>query len=87
MIQEIKSYMRVDEAHDDVLINSLIKSAEIYLENAGVEVKYEVELYKVAIQMLVLHWYENREIVGKADRLTFALDNILTQLIYCYEVE
>ena len=54
--------------------------------NAGVK-NFENDLYKLAIKMLVLHWYENREVIGNANKLSFSLDNIITQLKYCYEVE
>ena len=86
MLQEIKEYMRIDEDYDDLLICTLIKSAETYLYNSGVKETYPNELYCLAIKMLVLHWYENREVIGETKRLSFSLDNIITQLIYCYEV-
>ena len=86
MLEEIKNYMRIDEDYDDNLINSLIESANRYMVNAGVK-NFENDLYKLAIKMLVLHWYENREVIGEAKKLAFSLDNIITQLQYCYEVE
>lgn len=86
MLEEIKNYMRIDEDYDDNLINSLIEAANLYMINAGVK-KFENDLYKLAIKMLVLHWYDNREVIGEAKKLAFSLDNIITQLQYCYEVE
>ena len=86
MLEEIKEYMRIDEDYDDFLIQMLIISAEKYLYNAGVKETYSNELYCLAIKMLVLHWYDNREIIGEAKKLAFSLDNIITQLTYCYEV-
>ena len=86
MLEEIKNYMRIDEDYDDNLINSLIEAANLYMLNAGVK-NTENDLYKLAIKMLVLHWYENREVIGEAKKLAFSLDNIITQLQYCYEVE
>ena len=86
MLEEIKNYMRIDEDYDDNLINSLIEAANLYMVNAGVK-SFENDLYKLAIKMLVLHWYENREVIGEAKKLAFSLDNIITQLQYCYEVE
>ena len=53
-----------------------------YLKNAGCVVT-EGELYNLAIKILVSHWYENREVLGKADRLAHSLDSIITQLKYC----
>ena len=86
MLQEIKEYMRIDEDYEDLLIQTLITSAETYLSNAGVIVDYENSLYKLAVKMLVLHWYENREVIGDAKKLSYSLDSIITQLVYSYEV-
>ena len=86
MLEEIKNYMRIDDDVEDNLINSLIEAANLYMVNAGVK-NFENDLYKLAIKMLVLHWYENREVIGEAKKLAFSLDNIITQLQYCYEVE
>ena len=85
MLEEIKNYMRIDEDYDDNLISSLIEAANLYMVNAGVK-NFKKDLYKLAIKMLVLHWYENREVIGEAKKLAFSLDNIITQLQYCYEV-
>ena len=54
------------------------------LQNAGIKKDYQNELYNLAIKLLVIHWYENREIVGSANKLAFSLENIITQLQYCY---
>lgn len=85
--EEIKNYLRIDEDYDDALIQTLIKSAENYISNSGVCVSYEVELYSLAIKMLVLHWYENREVFGSSEQIPFGLDNIIIQLKYCYEAK
>ena len=88
MLEEIKNYMRIDEDYDDNLINSLIEAANIYMVNAGVK-NLENDLYKLAIKMLVLHWYENRDVVligSISKNLEFTMKNIITQLQYCYEV-
>ena len=88
MLEEIKNYMRIDENYDDNLINSLIEAANLYMVNAGVK-NFENDLYKLAIKMLVLHWYENRDIVligSISKNLEFTMKNIITQLQYCYEV-
>lgn len=87
MLQEIKNYARLDIDEDDILLNSLIESAELYLKNAGVK-NTKDDLYFLALKMLVLHWYENREsvLVGSiSKKLEFSLSNIITQLTYCYE--
>lgn len=84
MLEKIKEYLKIDSNDEDVTVQALITSAELYLKNAGVLEDYQNELYDLAIKMLVLHWYENREIVGNAKKMAFSLDNIITQLQYCY---
>ena len=83
-LDELKLYLRVDIEDDDTLIAALQKSAEEYLENAGVTKDYSKELYKLAIKLLVSHWYENRDVQSEkaAAKLSFSLDTIITQLKY-----
>ena len=84
MLEQIKDYMKIDSSDEDLVITALITSAETYLQNAGIKKDYQNELYNLAIKLLVIHWYENREVVGNAGKLAFSLDNIITQLQYCY---
>ena len=84
MLEKIKEYLKIDSNDEDITVQALITSAELYLKNAGVLEDYQNELYDLAIKMLVLHWYENREIIGNAQKMAFSLDNIITQLQYCY---
>lgn len=81
-IEEIKLYLRIDHTEEDGLLEGLLSSAIEYLKNAGCIVT-EGDLYNLAIKILVSHWYENREVVGKADSLSYSLDSIITQLKYC----
>ncbi len=82
LLEELKLYLRIDHTDEDGLLNGLLSSATGYLKNAGCVVT-EGELYDLAIKILVSHWYENREVVGKADKLAYSLDSIITQLKYC----
>ncbi|MFS8540648.1 MAG: head-tail connector protein [Tissierellales bacterium] len=82
-LEELKNWLRIDDVIDEDLIVGLHIAAEQYLRNAGVLVDYNSELYKLAIKLLVTHWYENREPTGKADKLEFSLNSIITQLKYC----
>ena len=86
MLDNIKDYMKIDSSDEDLVITALITSAETYLQNAGIKKDYQNELYNQAIKLLVIHWYENREIFGSANKLAFSLENIITQLQYCYQV-
>jgi uncharacterized phage protein (predicted DNA packaging) len=81
MLEHVKQYLRIDGADDDSLLNSLILAAETFIKNAtGKDVDELKDLHKLAVSLLVVHWYENREIVGKADKLAFSLDSILFQI-------
>ena len=81
-IDELKLFLRLDGTEEDLLILGLQAASEEYLLNAGVYKDYTKFLYILAIKMLVGHWYENRSIVGKADKLAFSLDTMILQLKY-----
>ena len=80
---EVLLHLRIDDDMETQYINDLISAAKIFLSNAGVNEQLESNLYKLAIKILVAHWYENREVAGKADKLAYSLDSIITQLKYC----
>ena len=81
-LAELKLFMRIDGEDEDVFIQGLQYAAEEYMKNAGVIKDYDKFLYALAIKMLVGHWYENRSVVGKADKLAFSLDSMIIQLKY-----
>lgn len=84
-LEELKLFLRVDNPEDDVLVQSLQMSAEEYLKNAGIRKDYSKELYKLAVKILVSHYYENRavETIGKnVSKIAYGLDTILIQLKY-----
>ena len=81
-LEELKLFLKVDSEDDDILIGSLQLAAEEYMDNAGITKNYLKELYKLSIKLLVGHWYENREVIGKADKLAFSLGSMIIQLRY-----
>lgn len=84
-LQELKLFLKLDDNEEDVLIQSLQLAAEEHMSNAGVIKNYSKELYKLAIKMLVSHWYENREVemIGKnVSKIAFGIDTIIIQLKY-----
>ena len=84
-LEDLKLFLRIDDYEEDNLIQALQLSAEEYLTNAGINKDYSKELYKLAIKILVSHWYENRsvETIGKnITKIAFSLDTILIQLKY-----
>lgn len=83
MLNEVKQYLRVeiDWTEEDSLLSSFILAAKSYVKNAtGIEVDESNDLHKLAVCLLVVNWYENREPVGKADKLAFSLESILFQM-------
>lgn len=84
-LEDLKLFLKIDDYEEDTLIEALQLSAEEYLTNAGIKKDYSKELYKLAIKILVSHWYENRaiETIGKnVSKIAFGLDTILIQLKY-----
>lgn len=84
-LEELKLFLRIDGEEEDLLIEGLQFAAEEYLTNAGIKMDYTKELYKLAIKILISHWYENRHVenVGKNVRkIAFGLDTIIVQLKY-----
>lgn len=82
-LEEVKTWLRQDGNHEDVLISTiLIPAAEKYLENAtGKEFDNTNELAKLLCLVLVADWYVNRELVGKAsDKVRHTVNSILQQL-------
>lgn len=84
-LQELKLFLKLDDSEEDELIKGLQLAAEEYLTNAGIKKDYAKGLYKLAIKILVSHYYENRavETIGKnVSKIAFGLDTILMQLKY-----
>ena len=83
-VTELKEYLRIDNSDEDVLILGLQKAAEEYMTNAGVNKDYTKELYKLAIKVLVNHWYDNRMIyIDKSlNDLSYSLSAMITQIKY-----
>lgn len=84
-LEELKLFLRIDGNEEDSLIKSLQAAAEEYLTDAGIMKNYNKEKYKLAVKILVNHWYENRavETIGKnVSKVAFGLDTILIQLKY-----
>lgn len=81
LLDMAKDYLKIDGKADDPLLKSLILSAKEYMTNAGVE-EQESELYKLAVMMLVTHWYETREQVtgSMPQAISLGLQSIILQL-------
>lgn len=83
-LEEAKEWLHVEHNDDDKLLNSLVKASEQYLKNAtGFQYDNKNELAKLICLVLIVDWYENRELVGKAsDKVRHTINSILMQLSY-----
>lgn len=83
-LEELKLFLRVDGTDDDTTITSLQLAAETYLINAGITKNYTNDLYKLAVKLLVIHWFENREsyVNLRTAKLDFSLQTIIYSLRY-----
>lgn len=83
-IEEAKNWLRVDSDEDDLLIQSLIKASESYLKNAtGNEYDHTNELAKLFCLVLIVDWYDDREMMGEAsEKVRHTINSILMQLTY-----
>lgn len=85
--QFIIDFMNIDEEDvQDNLFDIFILSAIEYLNNAGVtEENKKSNLYKMAVALLVSHWYDNGSVTTDVNNqpLKWSLQYILTQLQYC----
>lgn len=79
-IQDIKLFLRIGHDEEDDLLNSLKIASEEYLYNAGCIKNYENELYKLSIKLLIVHWYENRGLIGNATYVKHSLESMIYQL-------
>lgn len=86
-LSDVKTFMRIDHDEEDTLLSSLLMASESYIKNAThINVDTTSPLFDLGQQILVGHWYENREAVGKTSgAILFGLDSILTQLMYTTE--
>lgn len=85
MIDQVKQYLNIDFDYfeEDRFIQTLIIAGETYIKNAtGKNFEEDNELHCLCLMILVSHWYENREAVGKAEKLAFSLSSLLTQIEY-----
>ena len=82
-VQWLNKDCDVDHDEEDLLLEGFQKASETYLANAGIEKDYDNELYKLAVKILLSHWYENRTVEttgANFHKVSFSLDTIITQL-------
>lgn len=64
---------------DDIIVMSFYNAAIEYLKGAGIK-QHNSELYKLAVKMLVSHWFDNRGINGETTEIPYGITPIINQL-------
>ena len=102
-LDDAKLYLRVDTDDDDTLIQALITAAESYINQQTGKTKRivgidqngqpiyedikESELWKLAVKLLLAHWYENRgvETSGKVTttKISHSVDALVNHIAMC----
>lgn len=94
LIDEVKEYCKIDGSDEDVTIESFILAAKPFIES---KTNYKFDYFKddngvinenpqarLALKMLCLHWYENREPVGSGELIAFSLNALIIHLLTEY---
>ncbi len=103
-LEEAKNYLRVDTDDDDTLIQALITAAESYIAQQTGKTKIlagadengqpiyedikESELWKLAVKLLLAHWYENRGVETSggrvvATKISHSVDALVNHIAMC----
>ncbi|OEH52998.1 hypothetical protein AQ616_18320 [Oceanobacillus sp. E9] len=86
-VKEIKEYLRIEHDEDDSYLEMLVVRAKMYIRNGVGKLDDDNELFKMAITVLVGHWYDNRElsrIGNNSYSIPHSFEAIIQQLRYCY---
>lgn len=90
-LTEVKNYLRIDFTEDDGFLDTLIVASRNYCEaylnrpllssDMTTETTWEVpESIRLAMLILISHWYENRLPTGKVtDEIAFSVSALLFQ--------
>lgn len=84
-LEDTKNYLRIDYDTDDVLLKTLMSSAEHYLSDAISDFENKItknkfkERAKILAYVLVQEWYDNRELRENKD-VSYTVRSLLTQL-------
>jgi len=80
-LDEAKAMLRIDGTDSDALLTLILQAIDDYLLTACGKDFTGDPLAKVAGQMLLVQWFENPAMIGKAEgELAYGLTNIITQL-------
>lgn len=82
LLDSVKSYGRIEYEGEDDLLLGLLEAAMETLERSGVPKGKDTPLYRLAVQRLAMHYYENREEVGGGQPVPMGLNWMIEQLRY-----
>lgn len=89
-LEEAKEWLRIDSDEEDMLISTLVLSAEEYLIDAtGRQFEDTNNRAKLFCFVLVTDWYENRELISvkPSEKVRFSIQSLLVQLQYAEVVK
>jgi len=85
-LAEAKAYARIEYDEDDVLIQNLIDAAEedakSYIRIDSLDNVPNPNMVKLAIKILVVYWYENREAISTGNSIPREMPLNVTRLLY-----
>jgi uncharacterized phage protein (predicted DNA packaging) len=85
-LEQVKEFMRIETSDEDAFLSSLISVSQTFIINAThPNADSTTELFKLAQRFIILHWYENREIIGSSNGMNFHFEAILQQIRYTTE--
>lgn len=76
----VKQYGKIDWNDEDDLIKQLIGAAQDTLEASGVPRDTDKDLYRLAVQRLAMHYYENREEIGSSSVIPMGMNWMIEHL-------
>jgi uncharacterized phage protein (predicted DNA packaging) len=85
-LEQVKEFMKIETSDEDAFLSSLISVSKTFIVNATHPNADETtELFMLAQRFIILHWYENREIIGSSNGMNYHFEAILQQIRYTTE--
>lgn len=82
LLNKIKEYGKIESNEEDDMILQLIEAAKDTLNASGVPRDTEGKLYELAVERLVMHYYENREEAAASQQVPMGLNWMINHLKY-----
>lgn len=79
-LESVKQYGKIEWDDEDDLLKHLINAAQDTLEAAGIPRDIDKDLYRLAVQRLAMHYYENREEIGGSSVMPMGMNWMIEHL-------